>query len=244
MFAESLVETSAQELAHRSWTTLASFTLQAVTVCVLMLLPLFHPQQLPALLFGVEHLTVPAGHTAPPPEMATRHFSPAGRSDLNNGVPVTPPRIPATIARVDDATAPPVDIGLAGSYVPGATGTPVNGSVPWALGNTQQAAMPTPPPAPHPLRTSQMMEGNLIHRVQPAYPALARQARVQGAVVLSAVIGRDGLIQNLRVLTGHPMLSKAALEAVSQWRYRPYLLNGDPVEVETRVTVNFVLAGQ
>ena len=88
-----------------------------------------------------------------------------------------------------------------------------------------------------------MMEGNLIHRVQPAYPPLARQARIQGPVVLRAVINRDGAIENLQVISGHPMLAPAAVEAVRQWRYRPYYLNNSPVEVETQVTVNFVLSG-
>ena len=87
------------------------------------------------------------------------------------------------------------------------------------------------------------MEGNLVHRVQPEYPALARQARVQGQVVLQAIISRDGAIENLQVLRGHPMLVQAALDAVRQWRYRPYVLNGEPVEVETQVTVNFILGG-
>ena len=88
-----------------------------------------------------------------------------------------------------------------------------------------------------------MMEGNLIRRVQPAYPPLARSARIQGQVVLAAVITKAGMIENLRVLEGHPMLVRAALDAVSQWRYRPYILNNEPVEVETRITVNFSLSG-
>jgi periplasmic protein TonB len=82
-----------------------------------------------------------------------------------------------------------------------------------------------------------------IHKVQPAYPALARSARVQGIVVLQAIISKQGTIENLRILTGHPMLAPAAIEAVRQWRYRPYILNGEPVEVETQITVNFALGG-
>ena len=87
------------------------------------------------------------------------------------------------------------------------------------------------------------MEGNLILRVQPLYPPLARQARIQGQVILRAVIRRDGMIENLQVLSGHPMLVQAAIDAVKRWRYCPYSLNGEPVEVETQVTVNFVLSG-
>ena len=88
-----------------------------------------------------------------------------------------------------------------------------------------------------------MMEGNLIYRVQSQYPTLARQARVQGAVVLRAVSTREGRITNLQVVSGHPLLVQSAMNAVLQWRYRPYYLNTEPVEVETQVTVNFTLSG-
>jgi len=89
-----------------------------------------------------------------------------------------------------------------------------------------------------------MMEGHLIHRVEPLYPALARQAGIQGQVLLQAIIGKDGTIENLRVIGGHPLLVRPAVEAVQQWRYRPYTLNGEPVEVQTQVTVHFVLSRQ
>jgi periplasmic protein TonB len=88
-----------------------------------------------------------------------------------------------------------------------------------------------------------MMEGNLAYRVQPVYPPLARQARIQGSVVLRAVIDRDGKIKNLQVVGGHPLLVQAAMDAVRQWRYRPYILNELPIEVETQITVNFSLGG-
>jgi protein TonB len=86
-------------------------------------------------------------------------------------------------------------------------------------------------------------EGDLVRKVLPTYPSLARSARIQGSVVLQAVISKQGLIENLRVLSGHPLLVPAAIEAVRQWRYRPYVLNNEPVEVETQVTVNFSLDG-
>ena len=94
------------------------------------------------------------------------------------------------------------------------------------------------------VRVSQgVTAGLVIKRVNPTYPPLARTARVQGSVVLAAVIGKDGTIQNLHVLSGHPLLTQAALDAVKQWRYKPYILNGEPVEVDTQVTVNFTLSG-
>jgi protein TonB len=88
-----------------------------------------------------------------------------------------------------------------------------------------------------------MSEGDLIRKVQPSYPPLARSARIQGTVVLQAVISKQGTIENLRLLSGHPMLAPAAIDAVRQWRYRPYILNSEPVEVETQITLNFSLAG-
>jgi len=88
-----------------------------------------------------------------------------------------------------------------------------------------------------------MSEGDLIHKVLPTYPPLARSARIQGQVVLQAVISKQGVIENLRMVAGHPMLVPAAIDAVRQWRYRPYILNNEPVEVETQITVNFSLGG-
>jgi len=94
-----------------------------------------------------------------------------------------------------------------------------------------------------PLVISHLSEANLIHRVQPAYPPLARTARIQGTVELRAIISKSGTIEDLAVVGGHPMLVTSAIEAVRQWRYRPYLLNNEPIEVETVITVNFVLSG-
>jgi protein TonB len=85
-------------------------------------------------------------------------------------------------------------------------------------------------------------QGLLIRDVKPIYPRLAQAAGVQGEVVLQAVIGRDGRIENLHAVSGNPLLVKAALDAVQQWRYRPYLLNGEPVEVETQITVRFTVS--
>ncbi len=87
------------------------------------------------------------------------------------------------------------------------------------------------------------MQGYLVERVQPEYPTLARQARVQGTVVLEATISKTGHIENVRVTSGHPLLSAAAVEAVQRWRYRPYMLNGEAVEVSTSITVVFTLDG-
>ena len=88
-----------------------------------------------------------------------------------------------------------------------------------------------------------MSEGDLVRKILPVYPPLARSARIQGQVLLQAMISKQGVIEDLKVLSGHPMLVPAAKEAVRQWRYRPYVLNNEPVEVETQITVTFSLAG-
>jgi protein TonB len=89
---------------------------------------------------------------------------------------------------------------------------------------------------------SRVAEANLIHDVAPQYPPEAGRARVEGTVVLMAVIGKDGSVQDVRVESGLPLLAQAAIDAVKQWRYRPYLLNGEPVEVDSRITINFTLS--
>jgi periplasmic protein TonB len=114
---------------------------------------------------------------------------------------------------------------------------------------TQQTFVPEPPSLGPPVERSRtriiqggdVQQAKLIQQVKPLYPQLARSARVQDTVVLEAIISRDGNVERLRVLSGHPWLIPAALEAVQQWRYRPTLLNGEPVEVLTQVTVNFTL---
>lgn len=82
----------------------------------------------------------------------------------------------------------------------------------------------------------------IVTKVAPAYPPLARQAKIQGAVVLKVQISKSGDVESLQLISGHPILAPAAIEAVKQWKYKPYLLNGEPVEVETSVTVNFTLS--
>jgi protein TonB len=117
--------------------------------------------------------------------------------------------------------------------------------LPQSLIGGTRAIMPTPAPVPtRAIRTSSMLEGNLIRRVEPVYPHLAITARIQGSVMLAAVISKAGTIENLQALSGPPMLIPAAIDAVSKWRYRPYILNSQPIEVETRITVNFVLDGK
>jgi protein TonB len=88
----------------------------------------------------------------------------------------------------------------------------------------------------------QVIAAKLVYHLNPEYPPLAKMARIQGTVLLEAIIGKDGTVQELKVLNGHPLLARAALDAVQSWRYQPTLLNGEPVEVLTEITVRFTLS--
>jgi protein TonB len=239
MFADSFCESSWANRSHRGRSTLVSFAVQAVVLGSLLLLPLFFTAGLPRPQW-MAHLVAPARTSAPlAPAVETRSLG-SGLGSLSFNRPIMPPSwIPRTISTGEEAALPPIDPSLVGAAGGRGDGT----AVPNSIGTGANAFVPPPPPAPRPLRVSRVMEGNLVHRVQPEYPALAKMARVQGAVVLHAIISKQGTIEGLEVISGPPALVEATVEAVRQWRYRPYYLDDEPVEVDTQVTVNFVLAG-
>jgi protein TonB len=124
------------------------------------------------------------------------------------------------------------------------------GSAGGVIGGLLSAASSAPPPPPKvevkaaPKRITvggNVQQAMLVSQPRPVYPPLAKQARIQGVVRFTAIIGRDGTIQNLTLVSGHPLLVSSAQEAVKQWRYKPTLLNGEPVEVVTQIDVNFTL---
>ncbi len=159
---------------------------------------------------------------------------------MDNGQLRTPTAIPKKIQMIKEDEAPP-NTGPAG-VVGGVPGGVPGGTMGGVLGSVMSSVPTAVPKAatPQRVRVSQgVSQGLLVHKVTPQYPPLAQQARIQGTVVLQALIGKDGTIQNLHVVSGHPMLTNAALEAVKEWRYKPYYLNGEPVEVETTINVNF-----
>jgi protein TonB len=228
--------------SHRGWTTLLSFALQVVAIGALLLLPLLSLQGLPPLQL-MAALVAPAPPPGPAPAVSTRSQTVPVSNMIGHSL-MMPTHIPPEIANLNETEAPPALEFLGGPVVPGAGPPGARNFVLYGLGpGTNPLPLLSPPPAVRQVRVSHIMEGNLIHRVQPEYPLLARQARIQGTVVLRAIISREGRIEKLQVVSGHPLLAPAAIEAVRQWRYRPYLLNDQPVEVETQVTVNFTLSG-
>jgi len=226
--------------ARRSWTTLTSFGLETLAIALLLLLPLWKTVGLPKARTVSTPVSLGRPHVAEPGPMPAGARVPQVYRDDARLRFMTPQNIPAHVFSTDEpASAPPCDacVGIAHNTIgdPNGLPLPVSGTNP----------LPLPPPPPKPavreFRPSNMLEGSLIRRVQPIYPYTAKVAHVQGAVVLAAVIGKTGSIENLRVLSGHPLLAGAAVDAVRQWRYRPYVLNGEPIEVDTQITVNFIL---
>jgi protein TonB len=167
------------------------------------------------------------------------------QTDIVNGQLRTPTKIPEKVQMIKEDEAPP-PMAATGGVVGGVPGGIPGGQMGGVIGGIISSTPVAVPKVatPQRVRVSQgVSQGLLIRKVQPNYPPLARQARIQGNVVLTAEISKDGSIENLRLVSGHPMLAPAAIEAVKQWKYKPYFLNGEPVEVETQVTVIFSLSG-
>jgi len=241
MLADSLLDSPWPSSTCRSWTTLVAFAIEAVVVTGLIALPLFYTNSLPQLRW-MPALLVPA--TPAPLPVAHRVISGGHETVATAGVWIVHPlSVHREVSAVEDSDLPP-SLESVGVHAPGGIGeSSSTNTVLNSLGTSHAVVGPPPTPVHSaPLRVSRMMEANLMDRVHPQYPSLARQARIQGIVMLRAVISREGKIENLQVISGHPMLVEAAIDAVRQWRYRPYYLNNEPVEVETQVTVNFTLA--
>ena len=237
MFEDTL-SSSWNERSRRGLTTLTSLGLQVLAVGVLLMLPLLRPSVLP--LFRQISTPVSLGQPLGEPPAVRAHSgggTTAPRPTVLDLTLRTPSQIPYGIPSSD--VGPPQVTGFG-------SGISVNVGDPRGIPNFPGGVQPVvpvvaPPAAVAAIRISHMSEGDLVHKVLPTYPPLARAARIQGQVLLQAMISKQGTIENLRVLAGHPMLVPAAIEAVRQWRYRPNILNNEPVEVETQITVNFGL---
>ena len=238
LFQESLIVSGAKSRPRNPLAAFGSLTAQLLILAALILVPLFRTETLPKR----ETLTM---LYAPPAAASnvTRFQAPVTRAYASTSISIPN----ATHAAQE---APPPSGGTTGGVVGGVPGGMV-GTVPGGvLGEVLDSprSFPVIAKAPEPTPTKRMRiasrvaEANLIHDVAPTYPPAAGRARVEGTVVLLAVIGKDGSVQDVQVESGLPLLAQAAIDAVKQWRYKPYLLNGEPVEVASRITINFTLS--
>ncbi len=232
MFRDSLLESSSARRNGKRWPMAMAFVAEAIVASVLVLIPLFSSGIIPA------SARVPAA-----PLHAVALADHPANSDP--GPHPSGPRTPtyATIAINNNPSALP----YGRPDQPAGPDEPI-GDPPYScIGNCVANALPDFRPSssmpkhedPPKRRPSVLSEGLLLRRVEPIYPRPASIIRLQGVVKLQAVISKDGTIQSLNVISGHPLLVSAAVDAVRQWRYRPYILNGEPVEVDTFITVNF-----
>ena len=250
MFEQTFVE--GQGKTNRVWTVMISFIGQIALVGVLILIPMIYFDALPRTQLTSFLVAPPPPPPPPPPPAAApvkmvkvipRQFD-AGRL-------MAPKTVPKDIAMIKEEELPPpsASAGVVGGVPGGVAGGSVGGVIGGIIGSVPSAAPPPPPPpveqkkAVQRIRVGgQVQQANLIRQPKPIYPPLAKQARIQGVVRFEAIIGKDGTIQNLRLVSGHPLLVPAAQEAVKQWLYKPTLLNGEPVEVATVIDVNFTLS--
>lgn len=235
MFNELLESTLVKKNTSKRWTVVLSTLVQSVILGVLIFIPLIHTEALSQKMLVVSLVAPPA----PPPP--SRPASPAGARPIHviRSEAWHQPTFIPTIADVLGAPEPPPEV---------IDNPPTSGAFSDIAGQRIIAsAIPLPPPPPRPTAPVRIKQGGVVTAAQilsqtrPAYPTLARQARIQGNVVLHAIIGRDGRVAQLEVMSGHPLLVQAALDAVKQWLYKPTLLNGEAVEVDTTITVSFIM---
>jgi protein TonB len=243
MFEDSLIESGGKLKTKRGRTSAVAFIIEFMIIGVMVLIPLIFTEALPKGQMMFLLVAPPPPPPPPPPAAAVVHVKQI-QTDIVNGELRTPTKIPQKVKMIQEDEAPPAmaTTGVVGG-VPG--GVP-GGSMGGVMGSILSATPVAVPKIATPTRVRVSLgvsQGLLIRKVPPAYPPLARQARIQGVVILQAQISKEGNIQNLQLISGHPMLAPAAIEAVKQWKYKPYLLNGEPVEVDTQVQVNFTLAG-
>ena len=242
--------------AKRVWATAMGFSGQALLIGCALLAPLISPQTIGRAFF-VTTLAPPG--VPPPPVPGTRvepRSSHVAATQFTRHLLTTPIRIPALPAIIVDdppevAGSGPGVIGAVPNGLPiGGPGTIISSIIGAGTRSlpvvhlpemVNRAPVATAPPLVKPPRITVLRMATPIHKVDPVYPALARQARVSGTVELLGVLGTDGRIHELKVLRGHPLLVNAALDAVRQWIFEPTLLNGQAVEVAAPITVNFIL---
>ena len=251
LFGESLLETTRGQRKRRMSATVLSIVFQCFLLSTVLLIPLWFTDSLPQQ----QLLTMLVAPPPPPPpapaapETGSRQVVKVA-SDIMNGQLRTPSQIPPKVQMVKEDEAPPPIVaagGVVGGVPGGIPGGQLGGVIGGIISSTSNVAGATSlpklaVPAVQRMRVSPgVTKGLLAYQIEPTYPVLARQAHIQGAVVLSAIIDKDGNIENLQLVSGHPMLAPAAIDAVRQWRYKPFLLNGRPLEVETTITVTFEL---
>jgi protein TonB len=238
MFEELVVSSPYAKKTNKKWTMLVSMLFQVTFLGILLLIPLIYTEALPKAMLATLLVAPPPPPPPPPPPAPAQivHVKPQVHL-MDAGKLVAPKVIPKDVKIIREEAEPDMG-GMSGGVVGGVAG----GSMGGVIGGVVGSVAPPPPKPQSRIRVGgNVTAAKVLNRVNPVYPPLARQTRISGTVRLHAIIAKDGTVQQLEVLSGHPLLVQAALDAVRQWRYQPTLLNGEPVEVDTTVDVIFSL---
>ena len=245
MFDDLVVSSVQPKRTNAAWTTFVSTIVQLAIVGVMILIPLIYTEALPKQMLTT-FLVAPAPPPPPPPPAAPvqRIVKPVTRL-IHNGQMMAPTVIPKKVEMIKEEELPPDvgNVGVVGGVPGGIAGGSAGGVLGGIIGGV--GSLP-PPPKANPTRIrvgGNVIQASLIRQVQPIYPPIAKTAHISGTIILHAIIAKDGSIAHLEYISGPPLLMKAAMDAVSQWRYKPTMLNGEPVEVDTTVQVVFTLGG-
>lgn len=244
---DDLVESSVvRKKTNKSWSVVLSAIIQGAIVVVFVLIPLIYTEALPKQLLTT-FLVAPAPPPPPPPPAAAapRIVKPVARL-IQAGKMMAPTVIPKKVEMIKEEEMPP-DVGAVG-VVGGVPGGIPGGSAGGVLGGIIGGTGGGMPPPPKPSQQRVRIGGNvqaakMLRQIQPMYPQIAKTAHVQGTVILHAIIAKDGTVQELQYISGPALLMRSAMDAVRQWKYQPTLLNGEPVEVDTTISVVFTLSG-
>jgi protein TonB len=244
MFEEMVISSPNPKKTNKPWTVLLSMLFQVGFLLILILIPLIYTEALPKTMMATMLTAPPPPPPPPPPPAAAQivHVKPQAHL-MDAGKLVAPKVIPKDVKIIKEDAEPDMGaVGMTGGVPGGVAGGSMGGVLGGVIGGMGGAPPPPKPKQTGPLRVGgNVQAARILNRVQPMYPPLARQTRISGTVRLHAIISKDGSIQQLEVMSGHPLLQQAALDAVRQWRYQPTLLNGDPVEVDTTIDVIFSL---
>ena len=244
MFEEMVVSSPNPKKTNKPWTVVISMLFQVAFLSILILIPLIYTEALPKTMMATMLTAPPPPPPPPPPPAPTQIVRVKPQAHLMDaGKLVAPKVIPKDIKIIKEEAEPDMSsVGMQGGVPGGVAGGSMGGVLGGVIGGMGGAPPPPKPKLTGPLKVGgNVQAARILNRVQPVYPPLARQTRISGTVRLHAIISKDGSIQQLEVISGHPLLQQNALDAVRQWRYRPTLLNGKPVEVETYITVIFQL---
>lgn len=245
MFDDLVISSAHPTRTHKPWTVALSAILQACIVGVMLLIPLLVTEALPKQMMATWIAAPAPPPPPPPPAPAVKIVKPVARL-IQSGKLTSPTVIPKKVNIIKEEEMPPDvgAVGVVGGVPGGMPGGSAGGVLGGIIGGTGGGPPPPPKATPQRIRVGgQVEQASLIHQILPQYPQIAKTAHISGTVILHAVISKDGSVQELQYISGPPLLMRAAMDAVRQWRYRPTLLNGEAVEVDTTISVVFSLGG-